>query len=376
VGDNLIDNKKVENFFRNRKKEASILRAVLVFVVVTFFMSLLTLFSDYSQRLDLIFNPQLQSSVIGSVVYSFLALAILFFVPAIGLNWIIGKEIYKSKARLVEVAYVFMLAFSSFLIPFIVAAMLEFVYAPIAPLALIFFLFFFYIIIVATKELHNLSYWHSFVLMTLSNGVAGIVRLGMAMVYVYFLMSSPVHYENNITDNSDGTITATFAEIHTETGIPRDICYVMLPEGWKVVDNESETRIETYLDTHVPSDATFTNGNNTFLFFEYGLPRGGYKTGPHIKCDETISEYREWWFEKNFDPKYDTYQNDFISYEENLVEACDSKILNNNETITRHISSGSFIGNTLGFVIIYQSPAGEDEDLYFIINNIRCYNNY
>ncbi|MBU0591205.1 MAG: YIP1 family protein [Candidatus Micrarchaeota archaeon] len=135
----MFDNKKVELFFRKRKKEASTIKAVLVFVIVTFLMSLLALFSDYDQKLDLILNPQLQSSVIGSIVYNFFILGLLLFIPAILLNWGVGKVMYKSKASFVEVTYVGLVAFSSFFLPFIVGILISLIYAPIAPIALILF---------------------------------------------------------------------------------------------------------------------------------------------------------------------------------------------------------------------------------------------
>ncbi|MBU0591657.1 YIP1 family protein [Candidatus Micrarchaeota archaeon] len=365
----MIDNKKVELFFRNRKKEASVLRAVLVFALVSFAMGLLVLFSDYNQKLDIILNPQLQSSVIGSIVYNFFIMALLLFIPAILLNWGVGKAMYKSKASFVEVTYVGLVAFSSFFIVILILNLLAMIYTPLAYLGLLLFIPFFYLLLVATKEVHNTSYGNVIVLLVITNLGIGVIQLGMFFVYAYFLVNSPVHYENNVTNNSDGTITATFAYVHTETGIPRDICYVTLPDGWKVADNETRAIISSKVNNTVNTKASFYKNDNEFLFFD-GLPsRYSFKT-----CEK--DEGADYWLKRGFTPDYNTYEKEYTKIDKEALEICDTKILNNNETITRHIVRGDFIGNPLGFIIIYQSPAEEDEDLYFIINNIRCYNNY
>jgi len=222
---------------------------------------------------------------------------------------------------------------------------------------------------------HDISYGNAVVLFIITNAGAGIIRLGMIFAYAFIINGvNDVFYETDITNNTDGTITATFAYVHTETGIPRDICYVTLPEGWERSNEEMKQKIEVYIERDVPSNIIFSKNNETFLFFVYSLPIHITDTITGKNCKKV--DDGEYWFEKGIVPDYNTYEISHVKNENSFLEACDSKINENKKTISRHVVHGGFVGTKMIFEMVYQSPAGEDEDLYFIINNIRCYNNY
>jgi len=140
-----------------------------------------------------------------------------------------------------------------------------------------------------------------------------------------------------------------------------------------VIDNRSEEELETRLNATVSSKTTFiTSSKEEFLFFDYGLPDRGYSLGSKVNCEEKREEE---WFERErgFEADNETYEIHDMWYEDNLFRGCDSKIFDVERKTVRHVVWGSFIGNELGFLAVYQSPAGQDEDLYPIIENMQCY---
>jgi len=374
----LIDTKKVDAFFKNRKKEANIPRAVLAFIAAMLFLSTALALSDFQSHLDLAFNQQALFSMPDNISYYFILIPTILFIPAIIANWLLGKYLFKSKARLAEVIYIPMIAFLSLPAAFIARSIAELIIPDFLGFmttgiftALAFVSF--YLLIVAIKTVHGIKETDAVVNLISTQIAAGPLQIAFFLGYVLMMTSTPIHYEMNQVNNSDGTMTASFAYVYDSSGEPREICYVTVPQGWKLADEEAHATLEEKIKANITTRAVFYKDENEFLFFDIGLPRKAHSSSGSTKCTEERSYYDENWFGKNFDPDYGTYEVGYILSKENLIEGCDAKALNNNKTTIRHILSGHFMGDMISFSTISQFPAGEDDDLYFIIENMHCY---
>ncbi|MBU0614850.1 MAG: YIP1 family protein [Nanoarchaeota archaeon] len=280
---------------------------------------------------------------------------------------------FKSKASFSQVVYLWMLSFSALVAIILILSAINMIYKPAAFLAYPLFITLLYLLAVSIKIVHNVSYKKAVFLILFSNAAAGFVRLAFFMAYaVLFFNPDGISYSLNLTNNTDGTLTATYALIYKDSGDPKETCHVTLPQGWVPANEEMREKIQEKIDRDIPtSDAAFYKSDDEFLFFVYGLPQGGHSINPKLTCN--INSGSDYWIEKGFDFDNQTYSSQHISINETLLEMCDLSATNTKKTELRHNLGASFIGNDLGFEAVYQSPVGEDQDLTYIINNIRCY---
>ncbi len=364
--------KSTENFFKKRKKEAIPILAISSFLLITVLLSLLFSFAEYGFDISLISRLSL-NSLFDNFLSLFVSFGVMFFIPLILLLWAGGKTMFKSKATFVQVVYTWMISFSALVAIIIFLTAINMIYKPAAFLAYPLFIPLLYLLAVSTKTVHNISYGKAVLLIVFSNAAAGFVRLAFFMAYaVLFFNPDGISYSLNLTNNTDGTLTATYALIYKDSGDPKETCHVTLPQGWVPANEEMREKIQEKIDRDIPtSDAAFYKNDDEFLFFVYGLPRGGYSINPRLTCNFTTYSY--YWFEKGFNPDNTTYKSEHLYVDENMLEACRYTAIDLNMKDERDIFGGNFAGNDLGFSGVYQSPVEEDQDLTFIINNIRCY---
>ncbi len=236
-GDRLIDTKKVDAFFKERKNEATLGRAVLAFIGSTLLLSISVVFSNFKNNIGIIFNPQVFFSLVDTVGFYFGLLAVILFTPLLIVNWTLAKYMLKSKTRFVELVYVSMIAMMILPVAFILATVLgaiipEFLGFVVSILFLVLIVGFLYALVVAIKTVHQLKNEEAIVNIILTQIATGPVQFGVFVVYVIIVLASPVHYEMTQVNNSDGTMTASFAYVYDSSGEPREICYVNVPRGW------------------------------------------------------------------------------------------------------------------------------------------------
>jgi hypothetical protein len=358
-----------EDFFKKQKKNATPLNAVALFLIISLLSSLLLSFADFGSSFQLISQAS-TSSLVGNLTSKLISFGLMFFFPLVLLLWAGGMVMLKSKAKFFEVLYMWMLPFTVFVLLLVVGLIVNNLFEPATPLLYLFFIPLFYFAAVSVKIVHNTTYGKAVFLIMFSNAAAGFVRIGMLMGYAILLFDpDPYDYVSNYTNESDGTLTATYSLLYKDSGEPKETCHVNLPEGWKPATKEMREVISKKIDRDIPtSDAAFYKNDDEFLFFVYGLPHGyGFN-----KCE--TDQNGEYWFETGFIPDVSTSETRYLEIAENSVKMCDSSISNKNNTDSRHIIRGEFLGTRLGFRLVHQSPAGEDQDLDHIIRNIRCYN--
>ncbi|MBI5051417.1 hypothetical protein HZC08_01530 [Candidatus Micrarchaeota archaeon] len=246
--------------------------------------------------------------------------------------------------------------------------------------------FFIYLILVSLKTMTGFNYVKAVGTAALSFFLLGILTGSIVLGYYYFVVmpamfngedTTDYNFYFNISERADGTMNITHAFIY-DSGELKQACYVEFPKGWKQINQSDLKGIFKRLgysnyDTENLSNYSLTdifyNSNKSnlseFIYFQYGFFVGN---GAYGECDKTHTSLwlSEWTFNGTIESINQTLSG------QNQLELCDSKGKEGNKT--RHDFTAGIRYYGIGFSGVYESPYGQDEDLYYILNSIRCYN--
>ncbi|MBI5051481.1 hypothetical protein HZC08_01850 [Candidatus Micrarchaeota archaeon] len=239
-------------------------------------------------------------------------------------------------------------------------------------------LFFLYIVLVSLRAMTGVSYLKAIGAVIVSFFLMGIVTGSIFLGY-YYLVVMPGLYDGNydpgydfyfnVTERADGTMNMTKA-IYYSSGELKQACYVEFPEGWKQIEEKhlDPLSIKTnYTFSEGDLDDVFYNSNkpnlSEFIYFQYGFFVGN---GEYGECDK---KHTPLWLDKwIFNGTIESTNQTLIGSKQ--LELCDSKGREGNKT--RHDFTAGIRYYDIGFSGFYESPYGQDEDLYYIMNNISC----
>ncbi|MBI5051128.1 hypothetical protein HZC08_00040 [Candidatus Micrarchaeota archaeon] len=232
------------------------------------------------------------------------------------------------------------------------------------------------LLLVGVKVVYRLSYPKSAGILILG-GILGQV-IGYIFVILLLKLSLPtipdfnsgtqLRFEFSITNHSDGSFSENYVYLNNKTNATVRFCNFEFPSGWSIADENSIKSV-----VQIAYEGTSENYSK-----EYGLYKNNLNAPPdyffitfppaglgsnRIKS-QRISEMQE-----------ENSSREWINHYEisdTGSEILDIKYNYSNKGLVKH--KISFRGETgLGFDAVYQSPYGQDQDLYYILNNTICY---
>lgn len=365
--------RNTEKFFKQRKKEATPAKAILAFLAMTLLVSIWLTLDNYAEDMSIVLLIPL-TSLIKSFFSNSAAFGGLFLLPVAFVIWVVGKVMFKSKAGFFEILYVWSLPFILLFVVSTLAFILGSIFIPLAYIPVPLLLLIPYALIVGMKIVHNLGYGKTILLVILSNGIAGFARLPLFLVWGLIVVSpGNIEHVSNVTYNDDGSTTFGYAYAFKDSGDVREACVLNVPSGWKSIDNETKLLLETKLGKELGYRHVFFKNLDEFIIFDSSIPQGGYSEGIDKNSCEVELEISSW-MGYGFDADMNAFYAEYLIIPETSSEVCHKKIYDLNRTSVRHTIGGAFLSTGLGYYAIYQSPAGQDQDLDYIIQHIRCYN--
>jgi hypothetical protein len=363
----------VEQFFEERKKEASLPRAILTFTLLGFLISLWTALPTYEENIGIINYLSViklnLSWIINTTLFNFAIILALLGTGLVSL-WFIGNKLLKSKTSIETIFYLGGLPFllASVLLSMVIIIgplippLLTFIFLP---LFIIFSVMLLYLTLVAIKIAHETNYIKAIILLLIAN-LATAIAVGILLFWMWpsfgLYTQESVFFVKNMTNHSDGSFTVTYAYISNRTGIPKEVCYVTFPSGWLEGDEEMVKIIAPDINKkRIFYKVSLLNSTEKEYFaFESLL----INFGPGLIKSQKDAE------EEEVNPLRESINLTVLM--SNNAEVLDIKFTDVNKSIVRHKITARF-PNWLGFEAIYQSPYGQDQDLQYILNNFNCY---
>ena len=241
-----------------------------------------------------------------------------------------------------------------------------------------------YMILVMFKVLNGISYKKTAAILIattiLTRALASTIFV-FVMVMPYYMIfgvhNPPTYYYYNITTNSDGSITATYAWMLNATNKPQEICYVGFPKGWVlaeynitsiVVLAERNRTVESYDMSDVFYKSNTGERDIEYFIFVHSPPEDwGAGLVESIAQGAKRDKETEVLFNEMFkinDFRYDTFDDRTKAV---VVEMSDI-----NRTLNRYrIVLRTAVG--IGYEAVYQSPYNENNDISYILNHSKCY---
>lgn len=368
----LIFHHSVEQFFEDRKEEASLPRAILTFTLLVFLISLWTAVPAYKENVgidDYLSVIKLNSWwIINTTLFNFAIILALLGIGGISV-WFVGNKLLKSKTSIETFFYLWslpLLLFSVLLSMVIIGPLISVVLTFIfLPLFVIFSVIFPYLQLVAIKIAHETNYINVIILLLIAN-LATAIPVGILLFWMWSPLSpysqEPIFFTKNMTNHSDGSFTVAYAYISNKTGIPKEACHVTFPPGWLEGDEKMVKIIAPDIDKkRIFYKISLLNSTEKEYFaFESLL----INFGPGLIKSQKDSE------EEEVNPLRESINLTVLM--SNSAEVLDIKFTDVNKSVVRHKITARF-PNWLGFEAIYQSLYGQDQDLQYILNNFNCY---
>ncbi len=356
---------KVERFFEARKREASLKRAVALWLLASLFVSILSVFSGVDFGLLLVASSLVVVDVLKVLWQNFLVAGFVFLVVA-GVFTYVGRSLFAGAGSFKQVLYLtsqpLLFLFASYLFLYFTSSFLPFLnvfYILFGALAV-------YFSLIVLKVAHEISYFK--VIGLLIAGFAARSILGYLFVFFILLFSQNTVYTDRpatttLTNNSDGSITINYSNVNGD-------CLITFPSGWTPATKEETKKllrpdmnimyIQEYELIYKNKEINFT-GAEEYAWFD-GTPPISMRGDIRKSCEKNTFEY-----DKNFTQIY--RKTSLIK--QNFMEACDAKFVNSENNIIHHYILTDFF-NGLGFEFKYISTSGNDADLQYILGNMVC----
>ncbi len=376
--------KPIENFLERMKNRSSYKIAIPVLLICSL---ILAGFIELREYLGLSSDEMFKvlegkEQIIFKDFGFYFLFTVLFLILSSYGSYLFGVLFFKSKAKFKDFLYLYSLAA---IVPAVLFLVLLYIPHPAIPYAdIIIDLIFLYLHLVVIKSLHRISYLNSFFGVIIGN-LFGLISAWIIIIlvlkiyaYVFYLnyrLEQDVRFNFNITDNSDGSFTTTYAIISAKTDKLKEVCYLTFPKDWSY-ENQTILKKIYYLEWEEIPD-----WNITYSVF-YKTPFNGitpeyfmFRGAPPIGQDKNLLKSAKESYEEDPEPLQESVILRTMSPTE--TEILDIKIVNVSGDITRHIvyvSSPTEFGYPVGYSdAIYQAPYGKDQDIEYILNSSICY---
>ncbi len=394
--------KKVEHFFDDRIKEATLPRTLALILFTGVLAGIMGIFLTYNESpetvsLALKLAPQKVISVfvwdaLGIVLYlSFLAVFAAFNV------WIV-RRFNKTKIRmpkLVQILYSFFVVISAMMFLGFLVWGFSFlkidVLKPMADLLiLVIDLFFVYILSTLFLRLYRPSLKEivQYFIAGLITMI-GLLFLFLILIFIFGSIALGLHisswyiYSIPVINDTNGGFTIQYAPAYLNSTVlnfhGNTECDVSFPKGWQI-SNDSEYYDNFNYFTEYPNG---TNGyrliykkslwNTTareFAVFQYLPPE------EDVASDELDYSYTRAMDDKDLKTKdsdgYYTENITLVFNNETGSKTLDIFKESENKTEVKH----EFTMETIDFLFVdfeYHASTGKDSDFYYIVNNIKCH---
>ena len=245
-----------ERFFEKKKKDANYRNAIILFILsvtVLTFLFYLTSFDLTTVNIFLVMAES-QGYLVHGLLRAVFSNLSLFLTSAV-IYFLVLTKGFKIKINFVQILYFYGLIVSVSAIANVLfllsSVMQEYVSSSIPGMgvlvisilamvvALVVAL---YLMLTAFKVLSSLSYKKTILALIVVAIIAGMLLpfvLLFTTVIQWTILGSgnpPTYYYYNVTANTDGSITATYAWMLNSTNKPKEICYVGFPKGWVLAE--------------------------------------------------------------------------------------------------------------------------------------------
>lgn len=367
--------KKIEKFFEARARNNNPLLAILIFLIPVVALSFIFSFPDVQ---GITFDERISIAAQNSEVFtgkflSILPLMVIIFATYAFGFLLAGQKIFKGKANWKQILYLWGIC-----LLVLSAGLYTALFLQSLIILIVFALLFIYLSAAAMKAAHKIYFGWAFLLL-IGAYIAGQI-LQLVLIVAYFNLfvvpnlkaeSTDTMFSFSVVNNSDGSITASYARLSNKTGKIKEICNVSFPEGWgygdpviikELIKKEQNKEAEYYDDYKVFYKLNYTKQIEEYLVFEYAPP-----LTLSISFDKSTYE------RKNIEPLRETII--FDMKKSTGTKYLDIKYRDENKTTNRHKIDVKSAVN-IGYTAVYQSPYNQDQDLYYIINSTSCYKYY
>ena len=318
-------NKKIQNFFEKEIKKANWKRVLGVWIISFLILQLNSINTIISNGENLNLLRDFVAMFVLGIVYIF-----IFQITA--------SKLCNSKVNFIKIAYSVGVCFFILSISAIIGGTTSLV---LSILELIISIISIYLIYTVIKTTFSIGIGKTIILIIVVQNVFAII--GLLLGYLYFgwpyLLGMGPKYEYGAEriNHSDGSFT--IVTNHTLIGESTEICEIGFPAGWKNIPKNNSNK--TYIDYK-----EFVNGEKE-LYFTYQF---GISNGLEDCSDGNFS----------------------ISYDDKKSQACGMRYVEHNKNIIKYVVNYNQIDGA-GYLIVYTSPIGQDQDFYHIIDNTNCY---
>ncbi|MBI5228387.1 hypothetical protein HY988_07380 [Candidatus Micrarchaeota archaeon] len=394
--------KGTERFFDDRIKEATLPKAIIVFVIAVLVGALTNVLSIYNNdsvllALAIKLAPQKIIGLVGEGV----GLGICLFSVVILTIWSAGK-IIKSKnkgssANLIQISYVFAGSVAFFSILNLLINILSIqnygiFHLPIgivlASLIILLGVLELYALIVAMRCFIRESFSKTILVIFGISITSSLIIIAGGIILWYLVAHSPIsptQHNFSIMNHSDGSFTIEYKTVESAWGLFPNMkesdCNITFPADWQVSSEEEYRKTYGNITLYpkgvnryklIYKRSLWNTSNPESLHFGYFLP----PTDNYHAFEIAQSAYERGLKEvdqKLVDSEGFTVNNStlFLNDESGILV---SDVSRDTKTMVKHQATLGFV-DLLLVEFYYQAPYGKDRDFYYILNSIKCSSN-